>query len=49
MKPHAAEMNEGAGAFERFQNAVKAVLAVPKNALPPRPSRKKRKAAKPKR
>ena len=33
--------------FDRFRRAVKAVLSVPKSALPPRPSRKKKKAAKP--
>ena len=35
-KPH-APMNEGPEAFERFQQAVKAVLKVPKSALPPSP------------
>ena len=39
-------LNEGGAAFERFQKAVKTVLSVPKSALPPRPSRKKKKAAK---
>ena len=39
-------IDEGPQAFERFQSAVKAVLAVPKNAIPPRPSRKKKKATK---
>ena len=44
-RPH-AEMLEGPDAFERFRKAVKAVIAVPKSALPPRPTRKKKKAAK---
>ncbi len=35
-KPH-APMHEGPEAFERFQQAVKAVLRVPKSALPPSP------------
>lgn len=35
-KPH-APMHEGPEAFERFQQAVKAVLKVPKNAMPPSP------------
>ena len=43
-----AELVEGGAAFEKFRMAVKAVLSVPKDALPPRPSRKKKKAAKPK-
>ena len=46
MKPHPPEMDEGPAAFERFRRAVKTVLGVPKTALPPRPSRKKKKAAK---
>jgi hypothetical protein len=46
MKTHPVEMEEGPGAFERFRRAVKTVLLVPKTALPPRPSRKKKKAAK---
>jgi hypothetical protein len=41
------EINEGPEAFERFRKAVQTVIAVPKSALPPRPSRKKKKAAKP--
>jgi hypothetical protein len=39
-------MDEGPQAFERFREAVKAVLTVPKSALPPRPHRKNKKAAK---
>jgi hypothetical protein len=39
-------MEEGPTAFERFRHAVKAVLSVPKSALPPRPHRKKKKVAK---
>ena len=30
-------MNEGPEAFERFKQAVQAVLKVPKSALPPSP------------
>jgi hypothetical protein len=45
MKPH-SEIEEGPAAFDRFRRAVKTVLSVPKSALPPRPSRKKKKAAK---
>ena len=45
MKAQTAE--EGPAAFERFRSAVKTVLRVPKSALPPRPTRKKKKAAKP--
>ncbi len=47
MKPvSSVEMHEGADAFERFRRAAKAVLTVPKSALPPRPSRDKKKAVK---
>jgi len=48
MKTHSGEIDEGPAAFERFRRALKTVVAVPKSALPPRPSRKKKKAAKPK-
>ena len=47
MKVHTPELNEGSAAFNRFREAVKTVMAVPKSALPPRPQRKKQKAAKP--
>jgi hypothetical protein len=46
MKSHTAEMNEGPEAFKRFCEAVKTVIAVPKSALPPKPHREKKKAAK---
>jgi hypothetical protein len=50
MKPH-PEMIEGPEAFDRFKQAVKAVLMVPKRAMPGSPfgkSGKKRKAKAPK-
>lgn len=40
------EMVEGSGAFDRFKDAVKTILSVPKSALPPKPHREKKKAAK---
>jgi hypothetical protein len=43
-----AEFDEGQAAFDRFRQAVKTVLAVPKSALPPRPHKTKKKAVKPK-
>jgi hypothetical protein len=39
MKPH-TEMVEGTEAFDRFKSALKAILTVPKSALPPSPFNK---------
>jgi hypothetical protein len=46
MKSQTAEIHEGADAFERFRRAIKTIIAVPKSGLPPRPTRKKKKATK---
>ncbi len=40
-RPH-PEMHEGPEAFDRFRQAVKAVLRVPKSAMPPSPFSKKK-------
>jgi hypothetical protein len=43
-----AELTDGPEAFDRFKAAVKSVLTVPKDALPPKPRREKKKTHKPK-
>ena len=40
------KLKEGTPAFERFRNAVKAVLSVSKDDLPPRPNRKNKTSTK---
>ncbi len=42
-----AELREGPQAFERFRNAAKAILAVPKSALGPDPFSKPQPTKKP--
>jgi hypothetical protein len=37
MKTGTADMHEGPEAFTRFRNAMKAIIAVPKSAMPPSP------------
>jgi len=39
MKPH-PEMIEGPEAFDKFKDAMKAILKVPKSAMPPSPFKK---------
>ncbi len=48
VKTQHADMHEGQDAFDRFRKALKTVVSVPKSALPPRPSRTKKRTAKPK-
>jgi len=45
MKPQ-AEMVEGPEAWERFHKAMKAIITVPKSALPPSPFGKRAKETK---
>ena len=45
MKPH-SEMIEGPEAWTRFQNAMKAIIKVPKSAMPPSPFGSRAKKAK---
>ena len=40
MKPQPREMIEGSEAFDTFKNAMKAILRVPKSAMPPSPFKK---------
>jgi hypothetical protein len=40
MKPATPEMIEGPEAFTQFKNAMKAILTVPKSAMPPSPFKK---------